>query len=275
MIASDRDGVHCQKAIFLSSQSSQKIWARKQDINLLSLQDFSLCSHGQLRIDSTSVVDANLNSRLLDGMDEPDRAAILQAGKERQFAAKSVIVNQAQRANKFFLLLDGHARHFFITENGEKLLLRWLVPGDVTGGVALLSRPSRYHVGTEVITESRLLIWDWATIQRLTIRFPALLRNSLFLVEDYMHWYLTAQIALTCRTGRQRTAYVLKNIARTVGRKVTGGIELAITNEELASAAAVTLFAASRFMGEWQRSGAIVKTRGKILVRSFDLLCQD
>ena len=46
----------------------------------------------------------------------------------------------------------------------------------------------------------------------------------------------------------------------------------AITNEELASAAAITLFAASRFMSEWQRSGAVVKTRGKILVRSFDCL---
>ncbi len=87
-----------------------------------------------------------------------------------------------------------------------------------------------------------------------------------------MDWYLTAHIALSCRTSRQRCAIVLQSIARAVGQKVAGGIEVSITNEELASAAAITLFAASRFMSEWQRTGAVVKTRGKILVRSLDSL---
>ena len=68
---------------------------------------------------------------------------------------------------------------------------------------------------------------------------------------------------------------MLTNIGRAVGQKVAGGIELAITNEELASAAGITLFDASRFMSEWQRSGALVKTRGKVLLRSPDLLFRE
>jgi hypothetical protein len=60
------------------------------------------------------------------------------------------------------------------------------------------------------------------------------------------------------------------------GRKKTpGGIELRITNEELANAAAVTVFAVSKFMREWHRSGAVVKTRGKVLVRSPELLFRE
>ena len=65
---------------------------------------------------------------------------------------------------------------------------------------------------------------------------------------------------------------MLTNIGHAVGQKVSGGIELAITNEELANAAAVTVFDASRFVCDWQRSGAIVKTRGKIVMRSPDSL---
>jgi CRP/FNR family transcriptional regulator, nitrogen oxide reductase regulator len=214
----------------------------------------------------------HLQSRLLDGLDAQDRATILEAGKEQQFAANSVIVNQAGRANELFLLLHGRARHFFLTEGGQKILLRWLVPGDITGGASLLSKPWRYQLSTEVLIESRLLVWDRDTLQQLMTRFPLLLSNALFIAENYLDWYLTSHITLTCHTARQRCSWVLRSITREIGKKVTGGIEVDITNEELAGAAAITVFEASRFMSEWQRSGAIVKTRGKILVRDLDFL---
>jgi len=60
-----------------------------------------------------------------------------------------------------------------------------------------------------------------------------------------------------------------------LGRRLPETLNLAITNEELANAAAITLFDASRFMSDWQRSGALVKTRGKLLVHSLDLLSQE
>jgi CRP-like cAMP-binding protein len=49
-----------------------------------------------------------------------------------------------------------------------------------------------------------------------------------------------------------------------------------VTNEELASAENVTIFTASRLLSEWQRNGAIVKSRGNILLRSPErlLLCE-
>jgi len=45
-------------------------------------------------------------------------------------------------------------------------------------------------------------------------------------------------------------------------------MELDVTNEELAEAANVTPFTASRLISQWQRRGALVKTRGKILLQS-------
>ena len=220
-------------------------------------------------------VNKPLTSRLLDGLGAEDLTAILRAAKVQRFSANSVIVNQAAAAKHLFLLTHGYARHFFITDDGEKILLRWLVPGDITGAATLLSKPSRYQMGTEVLKDSRFLVWDRITVRRLTTRYPRLLQNALFILELYFDWYLTAHIALTCDSARQRCASVLTNIGRAVGQKVAGGIELAITNEELASAAGITLFDASRFMSEWQRSGAIAKTRGKVLLRSPDLLFRE
>jgi CRP-like cAMP-binding protein len=214
-------------------------------------------------------------SQLFDALDAEDLTAILRTAKVRRFSAKSVVVNQATAAKHVFLLTHGYARHFFITNDGEKLLLRWLVPGDITGAATLLSEPSQYQMGTEVLKDSRFLVWDRATILHLTTRYPRLLRNVLSIVEVYFEWYLAAHIALTCDSAHHRCASMLTTIGRTVGEKVAGGIELAITNEELASAAGITLFDASRFINEWQRSGALVKTRGKVLLRSPDLLFRE
>ena len=48
--------------------------------------------------------------------------------------------------------------------------------------------------------------------------------------------------------------------------------ELDITDEELANAANITLYTASRILSEWQRIAAIRKQRVKIVVRSTDRL---
>jgi len=141
--------------------------------------------------------------------------------------------------------------------------------------VALLAKLSRYQVSTEVVKDSQFLVWDRITLGNLTNRYPRLLQNVLFIAEVFFDWYITAHVALSCDSARQRCASVLTNMAHALGHKVAGGIEIAVTNEELASAAAVTLFDASRFVSGWHRSSVIEKTRGKVLVRSLDLLCQE
>ena len=86
--------------------------------------------------------------------------------------------------------------------------------------------------------------------------------------SDYLGWYLTSHIGLVCHTARQRVAQVLVTLSRTVGEAVPGGIALRITNEELANAANVTPFTASRLISEWQRNRSLVKRRGNVLLLS-------
>jgi CRP-like cAMP-binding protein len=119
-----------------------------------------------------------------------------------------------------------------------------------------------------MITESSVMVWDRPSIRGLVDRFPRLLENALLTASDYLTWHLTAHVGLACYTARQRVAHVLVTLARTIGKETSNGIVLAITNEELANAANVTSFTASRLISEWQRSGTLVKRRGKLLVRS-------
>jgi len=44
-------------------------------------------------------------------------------------------------------------------------------------------------------------------------------------------------------------------------------VEIDIKNEDLASLADISFFTASRFLQEWERKGAVEKSRGKVLIR--------
>jgi CRP/FNR family transcriptional regulator, nitrogen oxide reductase regulator len=219
-----------------------------------------------------AIVSSGLRSQLLDGLNPAHRKTVLSAASKRRFAANSVVTNQGHPADHFFLLTKGHARYFFVTDEGKKLLLRWLGPGDCFGGRTILSSRTSYLVSTEMITDSLVLVWERTTIRSLVESFPRLLENALLTASDYVTWHLAAHIGLVCYSARQRVAHVLVALARTIGKEAPGGIILDITNEEIANAANVTPFTTSRLISDWQRSGALVKRRGKLTLRSPERL---
>ena len=217
-------------------------------------------------------VSVEFRSQFLDGLTPADRKTILAAATQRRFLANSVITNQGHPANHLFLLRKGLARYFFVTGEGKKLLFRWLGPEDLFGGRTVLSSHSSYLCSTEAVTDISVLVWDRSTIRGLIARYPRLLENALLTASDYLAWHVTSHIGLACHTARQRVAQVLITLARTVGQEVRGGVALPITNEDLANAANVTPFTASRLMSKWQSDRALVKRRGKVLLRSPERL---
>ncbi len=219
-----------------------------------------------------AALPAGLKSRLFDGMAPRDLNIIRAAATERRLLANSVISNQGSPAEHLFLLTNGRARYFFVTEEGQKTLLLWLSQGEIIGGAAFLSKASNYFLSAETVKDSSLLVWDRATLRSLVAQYPRLLENALLMASDYLVWYVADHVALTCHSARQRLAQVLIRLAGVIGQKVPGGVEFDATNEELASAANITPFTASRLISEWQVNRAIVKRRGKILLRSPERL---
>jgi CRP/FNR family cyclic AMP-dependent transcriptional regulator len=215
-------------------------------------------------------VTTSFKSGFLAGLAEPNRRSILGAGIERRFSANSVVVHQEDPADRLFLITEGRGRFFFVTENGRKLVLDWLSPGDIFGAGALLYAPSHYLVSVEMLKDSRVLVWNRATIRRLAGCYPRLLDNALSIARDYLAWYVTSRASLASHNARQRLAHVLVNLAQGIGHATPEGVELKVSNEELASAANITPFTASRLLNQWQRGEALIKSRGKVLLRSPD-----
>jgi len=217
---------------------------------------------------SASALPAASKSRFLHGLARADIDSVMASARARHLPANSIVTNQGDPADYFFLLTKGCARYFSITEKGEKVLLFWFLAGDIFGGVALLPQPSTYLLGTETVKESRVLVWHRSVLRELIARYPRLQENALCIASDYLTWFHASHMALISHNARERLARVLTTLAPGIGRKVPGGVELDITNEELANAANVTPFTASRLLSEWQRNGAISKGRGRLVLRA-------
>jgi CRP-like cAMP-binding protein len=226
---------------------------------------------------SSIIVSAagQLVSPFLEGLTQSDRATVFEAASERRVQADSVIINQGDPANDLFLIVKGCARYFYITPDGKKIVLFWLTPGQIFGGSALLLAPPEYLVGTEILKDCCLLVWHRDRLRALASQIPRLLDNALAIANNYLTWYLAAHTSLVSHSAQERLAQVLVTLAHGFGHRVSGGTRVDLTNEQLANAANITPFTASRILSSWQRSGVLVKTRGQLLLRFPEKLFPD
>jgi CRP-like cAMP-binding protein len=205
-------------------------------------------------------------ARLFAGLSSPEVNEILRLAVRHKYRTNSVLAEQGNRADRLFLLVSGSARYFFITPEGQKVYLFWLMPGDAFGGASLLTEPAEFLVSTEATLESVALVWQRDVIRTIATKHPRVFENSLSIACDYLVWYLATHLSLVCHTARERLAHVLVSLAHGIGRRTPSGISLEITNEQLANTANITSFTVSRLLSGWQRVGLISKDRGKLLL---------
>jgi len=92
--------------------------------------------------------------------------------------------------------------------------------------------------------------------------------NIMQTTSDYLAFYIATHIGLVGHTARERVADLLMTLAMRLGHAGRDGIELQITNQELADTANVTHFTISRVLREWQLQSILEKRRGGVVIHS-------
>jgi len=225
-----------------------------------------------LRLSAAPLADLAVESPFLEGLCPGEIEHVLAAATRRQVHARTIITRQGEPANHLYMLVTGRARYFIDTNKGQKMLLMWIVPGGMIGSGAVTPKIVNYAASAEAVRDSTLLCWDRAVIRELMARYPRLLDNSLSIAAEYLTWSIETFVGLTSHTAPERLAHILLGLVRILGEPVNEGVELDVTNEELASGANVTLYTVSRLLSGWQRRGLVRKLRGRIIVRSPETL---
>lgn len=221
---------------------------------------------------TTVILPSGFRSKFLDALTPTEVKTVLAAAKEEPFPARQVLQGQGEMAQRLCLLLTGVVAAYRLGDEGSELFLRWGVPGEIFGFSTLLDERPSYQVTVVAVEKGSLLTWDVAASRMLIRQFPNMLRALHSIVASYLQDSIDLLAARTFLTAPQRLARTLTKSAAQIGRVGHGGIELDLTNEQLASIAQVSSFTVSRLLSKWQALGIVRKNRGKILLRSLPRL---
>lgn len=226
-------------------------------------------------VDSRSAAITVLSSRFLSGIDRTAVDTILGAAQLRRFSADQDITTFGCRATRLYLLQSGQARFYHVTKSGDLVLVAWLVPGDVIGLVAILETPPPYMATAEASCDCEVLVWEHSTIRKLVASNPVLVENALHISLGYLRIYIDRHVGLLTKTAEERLAETLLKLGEQAGEFHPDGIEIRATNDELAALADISPFTASRVLRNWDRTGALCKARGRVLLQAPEALMVD
>jgi CRP-like cAMP-binding protein len=201
------------------------------------------------------------------GLQTSEIDIVVAAAVRRKFQKPEIISRADEPAASLFLIKLGSVNFQIARDDGEQILLRRLVPGDICGVASLLSEPTRNLGTTQAVNTVEILAWDHRSIRRLARMYPRLAENALRTALRYVALYAKRHIGLVSNTAQERLACALASMGSRAGHVCPSGIEVDIKNEELASLADVNVFTASRLLKNWERKGLVEKSRGRFLIR--------
>jgi CRP-like cAMP-binding protein len=205
-------------------------------------------------------------SRLLAGIDPDAQRAIVAAATRRKLRSAQVIYHVGEPAECLFVLSEGRVHLTRPSRAGRDVLFSVLTPGDVFGLVCLLTRRADYMGTATVIEGGETLVWDRATVQRLTRQHPQLTANALAVAIGLVAQFADRHELVVANTATERVAHALSRLGTQSVDRSAAGIEVQISNEQLASLADVSAFTVSRVLQQWEREGAVKKTRGAVRI---------
>lgn len=196
-----------------------------------------------------------------------DLERIAEAARRRPIARDASIFEQGEEAQALYMVDAGQVRLTQLTPDGDQIILRFVEPGEVFGGVGVFGLET-YPARAQAVRDGYVLAWDTETMRGLLLRLPQLALNFLA--------YTAAQIVqlqdrvreLQTERVERRLARALLRLARTNGKRVQAGvlIDLRLSRQDLAEMTGTNLYTVSRIMSAWEKKGLVEGGRERVVL---------
>ncbi|WBU61237.1 Crp/Fnr family transcriptional regulator [Paracoccus albus] len=173
-----------------------------------------------MKLDFATVAKSSV---LLGHLPEDALARVLDCAIQREFRPGDVIFLQGEPATAIFLIVEGAVKLFRISPGGAEAVVSVLGPSrSFAEAVAL--REESYPVSSEAITHTTLLQIDGVRLRRQIAEDPSLALNLLAASYVHLHGLVEQVERLKARSGVQRLAEFLIDLAETGSNGVNGAV---------------------------------------------------
>lgn len=208
------------------------------------------------------------NIDLFQGLPEPALEHILATARRVRFSRGVYIFHQGDKAETFYVLLEGRVRLVQITPEGNQVLMRFITPGETFAVVAVLGDMA-YPVSAEVVDDAVVLCWSGQQLVDLMKQYPEIAVNAVRILAGRVREFQDRLREMATERVERRLAHTLLRLARQAGRRVHNGIliDIALTRQDLAEMSGTTLYTVSRTLKKWEEAGLVRIGRKWVVIR--------
>ena len=206
--------------------------------------------------------------QLFSGMDSAELDDLLREARTARYPRNTPVFEQGEEPHSFFLLLHGHVRAGKTTPDGQQVVARYVIPGEIFGVAAAIGL-TKYPATAMAVDDSVVLAWPSAAWPRLVFKHPALAANTLQTVGSRLQESQNRVMEMSTEQVERRVAHALVRLAGQAGRKIEGGIEIEfpISRQDIAEMTGTTLHTVSRILSAWETQGLVEGGRQRIVLR--------
>lgn len=210
---------------------------------------------------------------LFSGLDDSALQDIIAQSVTRTVAPGCSVFEQGGDAREFFVLLSGKLKVTQVTEDGQQVIIRIVVPGDLFG-IARALRRTDYPATAAAVVDSIVLAWPMRFWDVFVQMDASLAVNTMQTVGQRLQESHARLRELATEEVERRVAHAVLRLVDQIGKEESGGIKIdfPLSKQDLAEMAGTTLHTVSRIMSAWQERGLVVTGRQKLLVRDHDRL---
>lgn len=220
---------------------------------------------------------AELSRSLIKNLDifrqMPDASldTLLQAATVHRLATNDTAFRQGEAADRFFVLLHGNLKVIQNTTEGEQVVVRYVIPGEVFGIAHAMRRP-HYPATALAVHESLVLSWSSSEWDKFTADNPHFAVNALQTVGRRLQDAQARIQQLSTEEVQQRVARAILRLVDQSGEQTDEGIVInfPITRQDIAEMTGTTLHTVSRLLSGWRDKGVVKSGRKRIVVCAMD-----
>lgn len=192
---------------------------------------------------------------------------IAQAAQRRHVERGAFFFQQSDAAGTLYVLDSGQVRITQLTPEGEQVILRFIRPGDLFGGIAAFGIKA-YPASAEATEDSSALAWDAESMRELLLHIPPLAMNALEHTAEIIVELQDRVRELQTERVERRVARALLRLARTSGKRIETGvlIDMPLSRQDLAEMTGTNLYSVSRILSAWEKQKFVETGRERVVL---------
>lgn len=202
-----------------------------------------------------------------EGIAPDDLDKVLASARSLRVEKDSAIFEQDSEADAFFLLLDGRVRVVKTTPDGQQVIMRYIVPGELMGIAHALGRDT-YPASAIAVLDCVVLAWPGRLWGEFATNYPTFGMNTYRTVGTRLQDAQMQVVEMATEQVEQRVAHALLRLVRQSGRKTDDGIliDFPISRQDIAEMTGTTLHTVSRLLTAWEEAGLVRSGRKQVSV---------